>query len=629
VFDNHLDYPAGLGFDQEGGIYVTGTTGGHSPYSSTGDSLVTIKYSSAGATEWVAFQSKGTSGAVQSAGLQVDPAVGVYVVATYGHFAEPTESFPLVGDSVVTLKYSVTGSLQWIQYHSGDGDSAACARSVTISSSGGVLVVGDEGTRYHSNILAVKYSGYSNREWVRESSGSGTFIGCVTAAHVDSDGNTYLTGPSVARGTGTDFLTTKISPAGEVEWASRYPLSGNTFDIPSDIAVDMSGNIYVAAANYYDDTDTAVVIKYNSSGEEEWAVPVLTLTVRAIGLDSSGNLIVGGVGIAKLDGNGNHLWYVADDLEVSRIEVGNNGAPYVTTFVRGEWGQSDSLRKFDTNGNLLWSVRSPAEGLAIDDSGNAYASGWFDYGPGWTKKTDPDGTELWSLSYGGPEIAVSGGTVAAGGIEDLHSLTSDGTYRWSQGFPSGGWDVFDVNVDRRGGLYSSGPVLDYSIDAFYLQTIRYDENGNQRWRVIYDGTADVGHRRSTVALDSLENIYVVGEEGLQDFGLRPIVLKYSPYGAVTAIEETGEIVTGFALMQNYPNPFNPSTTIRFHLPSANHVELKIFDILGREVATLIDEDMHAGRHETKFVGSSLATGMYFYRLRAGEKVALKRLMLLK
>ena len=90
-----------------------------------------------------------------------------------------------------------------------------------------------------------------------------------------------------------------------------------------------------------------------------------------------------------------------------------------------------------------------------------------------------------------------------------------------------------------------------------------------------------------------------------------------------------EPVAVFKLRQNYPNPFNPSTTIKYELPRASQVSLKVYDILGREVSVLVNEKKDAGAYEVKFNGSNLASGMYFYRLRAGDYVAVKKLLLMK
>ncbi len=79
-----------------------------------------------------------------------------------------------------------------------------------------------------------------------------------------------------------------------------------------------------------------------------------------------------------------------------------------------------------------------------------------------------------------------------------------------------------------------------------------------------------------------------------------------------------EIPKEFTLLQNYPNPFNPSTRINYELPIANYVTLKIYDVVGKEVATLVNEKQNAGRYSVEFDGSSFASGIYFYRIKAGD-----------
>jgi hypothetical protein len=103
----------------------------------------------------------------------------------------------------------------------------------------------------------------------------------------------------------------------------------------------------------------------------------------------------------------------------------------------------------------------------------------------------------------------------------------------------------------------------------------------------------------------------------------------SPPDASAEGRQLSNIPKEFALEQNYPNPFNPSTVIRYQLPVANHVALKIYDVLGQEVATLVDEIQDAGYKSATWDASTLPSGLYFYKLTAGTFSEVRKLMLVK
>ena len=85
----------------------------------------------------------------------------------------------------------------------------------------------------------------------------------------------------------------------------------------------------------------------------------------------------------------------------------------------------------------------------------------------------------------------------------------------------------------------------------------------------------------------------------------------------------------FLLSQNYPNPFNPTTSMQYAIGSRQFVTLKVYDLLGREVATLVNEEKPAGEYEVEFDGTKLPTGIYFYQLKAREYSETKKMILLR
>lgn len=109
----------------------------------------------------------------------------------------------------------------------------------------------------------------------------------------------------------------------------------------------------------------------------------------------------------------------------------------------------------------------------------------------------------------------------------------------------------------------------------------------------------------------------------------PKIIVYDTFGYITGIPGEERIPDGFTLYQNYPNPFNPSTNISFDLPKESNVTLKVYNILGEEVATLVNTVMPAGHQVVEFNTSNLASGMYVYRLQAGSFVQTKKMLLMK
>jgi uncharacterized Ntn-hydrolase superfamily protein len=101
------------------------------------------------------------------------------------------------------------------------------------------------------------------------------------------------------------------------------------------------------------------------------------------------------------------------------------------------------------------------------------------------------------------------------------------------------------------------------------------------------------------------------------------------YTAVTSVEHWTTTPSGFALEQSYPNPFNPSTTFSFGIPQSSFVILKVYDLLGREIATLVNRELSPGRHQVTWDASGFASGVYYYRLIAGSFTDTKKLILYK
>ncbi|MDP3831725.1 MAG: T9SS type A sorting domain-containing protein, partial [Ignavibacteriaceae bacterium] len=95
------------------------------------------------------------------------------------------------------------------------------------------------------------------------------------------------------------------------------------------------------------------------------------------------------------------------------------------------------------------------------------------------------------------------------------------------------------------------------------------------------------------------------------------------------INDVESIPNDYSLSQNYPNPFNPITKINYTIPQTGLVTIKVFDILGKEITTLVNEEKKSGNHKIEFNGSKLSSGIYFYQIKSGSFTATKKLVLLK
>jgi hypothetical protein len=185
-------------------------------------------------------------------------------------------------------------------------------------------------------------------------------------------------------------------------------------------------------------------------------------------------------------------------------------------------------------------------------------------------------------------------------------------------------------------------------DAFIT---KFSPAGNSLTYSTYLGgrRGDVGHG---IAIDGSGGVYVTGETGSRDFPMvNPFDDKFNKKLFVTKLtenpvpaadhgdqikmlkevieEKTGSIPGSFILNHNYPNPFNAATEIGFGLPVASHVTLEIFNILGQKVTTLVDGNYEPGTHTVVWNGSDATSGVYLYRIEAGNYIEMRKMLLIK
>ena len=333
------------------------------------------------------------------------------------------------------------------------------------------------------------------------------------------------------------------------------------------------------------------------------------------------------------------------------VFAGTGGFPYG---VGGVFLSTDSGASWAATGlrNVLVNALAVSPGSGEGGGTNIFAGG-----TGFFRSTD-NGTSWTSTNTGltdGPvySLAVIGRNLFAGTeYGGVFLSTNDGT-SWqsaSTGLPSPQPDVFSLAVSdtnlfagTRGGVFRStdngtswAPPRDSGSSVSLVLSLA--ASGTNLFAgttsgAVYLSTNDYTSwtevRTASSYINSVYSLAVSGTNlfaGTVDGGVFRRPLSEMILGINTSPSETPAV---FKLAQNYPNPFNPITTIKFELPKASHVNLTVYDVLGREVSALVNDRRDAGVYEAKFDGSNLTSGMYFYRLQAGDFVSTKRMLVLK
>ena len=162
----------------------------------------------------------------------------------------------------------------------------------------------------------------------------------------------------------------------------------------------------------------------------------------------------------------------------------------------------------------------------------------------------------------------------------------------------------------------------YAIDSLYAWAIG---SGGTVFRTIdggtdWDSVLTASARLNALSFPDRNHGWIVGDSG--------VVIQYR-YGSITNVNRVTALASSFQLCQNYPNPFNPTTTIIFTLAHSTYATLKIYNLLGAEVATLVAQELPAGKHTKQWNAIGFATGIYFCRLQIGTLTQVKKLILLR
>jgi len=517
--------------------------------------------------------------------LDTDLAGNVYIGATLDK--------DRAGSKMRVAKYNSSGTLIWSKIYTPDFDYESITMiSMDVDSVGNICVLGwvnADVDAYYKMVL-LKYNASGTTLWTDIEQPTGLDI-LPRAMAVDKTGHIYICGSFIYdKGTNhskSDYFVFKYNKLGSKSWGAFYNGSAGRNDDAFDINFDGAGNCYVTGASEEKDPRSLATlkknttIKYSSSGYFQWS---------------------------------RKQWYPnAEYTHFEQVKLDGSGNIYViTNYLIPNYEYVCSLTKFNASGTEFWS--KSFAGLAmygvrstVDASGNCYLTSVV---PGAgirnlnisTRKYNAAGSQLWTAQYDG----------------------GDSTFD----FPS------DIDVDHAGNVYITGSSSVTKFVQPWLErrpkaiTIKYSDAGSQVWVANYSGPkTDPWAKGTCLALHgggSQPLVYVAGNtvNGVIDDVATSddiLLLKYNQSkakGSNSTLEPIGLLrpVSDYKLSAA-PNPFRSSTVIRFDIPYDAQVSLKIYDVSGRELSTLVSGSRRAGSYQSVFDAGRLSSQQYFYTLK--------------
>jgi len=399
-------------------------------------------------------------------------------------------------------------------------------------------------------------------------------------------GGDYITG------NGSNIFTYMSSPTGGSFLLYNSTDNGNTWKVDTSMHCFIQSMAFSNQA-IYAATNCGIFESINNGESWSGINGGVMDTVYPVSLvESNSNLIVS----AQEPG----MLFLSTDNGTTWANVGKNlprigplavSGQYVYAGNEGDWGNNNDGIYRSSDGGLSWTqINDTLVNISsiVASGSNIIAGRYF------------------------PPVPVGTSLPPPGGV----FISTDNGQSWSSyvnGLPQNphvnslamhGDNIF-VGLSSAYGNYS-GPIYSSSI-------------GKEQWKAIGDG----------LPIARIQSIYVNDSSvfvGIIDAGVWRIPLSGLTYVKHT---KTNSTPIYYRLEQNYPNPFNPSTIIEYSIPIESKIKLEIFDILGRKISTLENKDERAGIHQVKFNASGLASGIYFYQLRAGNIISTKKMLLLK
>lgn len=597
--NNNGAFARAIHVDGSGNVYVTGES---DIYSGGANKMLVVKYDAGGTQLW-SYRFSYSSGYNGGYDIITDLTGNVYVTGEYSAGLH---------NNISVVKFSPGGALIGQTFYNFDSEGG---RRIALDGAGKIIVGGycNFNQPDSNRFIALKYEQNLDFVWATRfgSKASGNPALSLTDMAVDMNSHIILIGQN-----NLNYATFKINPDGSLAWNSFF---NRDVDYPRGVVTDNLGNIYV-------------------TGESGTPGLPLTYAMTTVKYDSDGNLLWS----TNYKGTNNDGFYGYD------IAIDNSRNVYVTG---NQYSTSDiATVKYNTNGTFQWAktYNGPSNSVdnscsvGVDANGNTYTAG--------NSLDFPSGYDIAIIKYRPLNLFNSTYKKNALGktINDNQStfdtisvdLTLEASYY-----------VYDVNLTIDTVIHTNDSDLEfYLVHNGVTDTAIYQVGGtgdNFINTVLNDSASNLisggivpftGTFRPNRPLGVFNNadingnwilkIYdrASGSTGtLKAWGL-DFLIGTNPIGVHNI---SNEIPERFSLSQNYPNPFNPNTHIEFRTADAGFISIKVFDITGREIETLVNENLNAGAYNVEWNASRYSSGVYFYRFESKELSETKKMMLIK
>ena len=564
------------------------------------DDFAVVRYNTNGQLD----NTFGTNGIVTtSAGASHDGANSV-TIQSNGKIVAAGYSYS--GNGFTVVRYNTNGQLDNTFGTNGIvttpfGTSHGRANSVAIQSDGKIIVIGDSYSGNDRDFAVVRYNTNGQLDNTFGTNGIvnipvGYSSEVAYSVAIQSDGKIVAAGDSYSGGSNSDFAVVRYNTDGQLD--NTFGENGITTTLLGraySVAIQSDGKIVAAGFSYNGSNDDLAVVRYNTIGQLDNTFGTNGIVITPIGTSNGAARSVA----------------IQSDGKIVAAGFSHNGGDNVFTVVRYNTnGQLDNT--FGTNGIVTTSVgvqNSKVYSVAIQSDGKIVVTGY---------SYSASGNDFAVVRYNtngqlDNTFGTNGIVTTPGGYPKSVAIQSNGKIVVG-GFSVSGSDDEDFAVVR----YNPDGALDNS----------FGENG-----IITTQIGSIKSRGTSMAIQDDGNIVVAGYLMTSNYSFHYTVFTLVRYlgDSADGIKEINkkELPASYTLEQNYPNPFNPVTNFEFQIIEPGFVTLKVYNVLGKEVATIVNKELNSGFYKYQWEANGLASGIYLYKINAGLYSAVKKMLLLK